>query len=181
MLMVIFRIIYSKILFFITGLTLQVIIDPTLVYDIDHMSGILFQFVAERDRNDILAFGGRYDKLIAKFSQGRELPQGYNAVGAIINVERVASLLIESRKPDDVISSTCDVMICVHGENLMSTPRNIMAALRRNGISASISYETLSHDILPPEANVDVIVEHCRKFGAQYVVIVSKKTCPQVC
>ncbi|CAB3984769.1 eIF-2-alpha kinase GCN2-like [Paramuricea clavata] len=158
------------------GLKLSVIIDPMLVCDINHMSGILFQFVAKRNRNDILAFGGRYDKLIAKFSQGRELPQGYNAVGAIINVERVASLLIESRKPDDVISSTCDVMICVHGENItISKPRDIMAALRIIGISVSISY-----DILPSEANDDVIVEHCRMFGTQYVVIVSKKEYLQI-
>jgi histidyl-tRNA synthetase len=182
-LIVVFKIIHSKVSFFITGLKLPVFINPMLVCDIDHMSGILFQLVAGRNRNDILAVGGRYDKLISKFPQGHELPQGYGAVGAIINTERVATLLLMTPPaPDDVISSTCDVMVCVHGENpkISTEIRHTMAELRRNGISASISYETLS-DIFDSQENLYVVLKHYRTFGTQHVVIFSEEERPMVC
>jgi histidyl-tRNA synthetase len=146
------------------------------------MSGALFQFVAEKKRGkakacgiDILAAGGRYDKLISVFSRGRELPPGYGAVGVSINVERIIQSAMQ--EPDDVILSTCDVMVCAVGEDPMLNERSdLVVELRRQlGISASIWYETLT------DAMLDDTQSYCRDCGIQYMVIVEENAPTRVC
>ncbi len=140
------------------------------------MSGALFQFVAEKKRSiDILAAGGRYDKLISIFSRGRELPLGYGAVGVSINVERIVQSAMQ--EPDDVTLSTCDVMVCAVGENPMFSERSdLVVALRGQlRISASIWYGTLT------DAMLDDMQAYCRDCGIQYMVIVEDKAPTRVC
>ena len=138
------------------------------------MSGALFQFVAEKKRKanassvDILAAGGRYDKLISLFSRGRELPPGYGAVGVSINVERIIQSAMQ--EPDDVVLSTCDVMVCAVGENPMLNKRSdLVVALRGQDISASFWYEALT------DAMLDETQAKCRDYGIQYMVIFEEK------
>ena len=137
------------------------------------MSGALFQFVAEKKRKanassiDILAAGGRYDKLISLFSRGRELPLGYGAVGVSINVERIIQSTMQ--EAEDVILNTCDVIVCAVGENPMLSERNsLVVALRQQGVSASIWYEALT------DAMLDHTQAYCQDCGIQYMVIVEE-------
>lgn len=161
-------------IFLIPGLTLHVVLYPSLVYNIEYMSGALFQFVAEKKRKgkpsvDILAAGGRYDKLISVFSRGRELPPGYGAVGISINVEPIIQSAMQ--EPDVVMLSTCDVIVCAVGDNPMLNERSkLVVALRTElGISARIWYETLT------DARLDQTQAYCRNCGIQYMVIVKEK------
>ncbi|XP_028409017.1 eIF-2-alpha kinase GCN2-like [Dendronephthya gigantea] len=155
------------------GLTLQVNLYPSLVYNIQYMSGALFQFVAEKKGKakafDILAAGGRNDKLISIFSGVRELPAGYGAVGVSINVERIIQSAMQEL--DDVILNTCDVMVCAVGENPMLKERSDLVVALRNqlGISASISYEMLTDEML------DYTQAYCKECGIQYMLIVEEK------
>lgn len=145
------------------------------------MSGALFQFVAKKKRKqkasgiDILAAGGRYDKLISIFSRGREMPPGYGAVGVSINVERIIQSAMQ--EPDDVTLSTCDVMVCAVGENPMVKKRSdLVVALRAQlGISASIWYDVLT------DARLDSTQSFWRDCGIQYVVIFEEKAPTRVC
>jgi histidyl-tRNA synthetase len=151
------------------------------VYNIQYMSGALFQFVAERKRKakassiDILAAGGRYDKLISIFSRGRELPPGYGAVGVSINVERIIQSAMQ--EPDDVTVSTCDVMVCAVGESpMLNEQNNLVISLRKQlGISASVWYEPLT------DAMLDETQAHCRDCGIEYMVILEEKAPTRVC
>ena len=151
---------------------------PGLVYDIQHMSGVLFQFVSEKKHKakgvDILAAGGRYDKLISTFSRGRELPTGFGAVGVSINLERVIQSAMQ--ESDDVIFNTCDVMVCAVGDNSMLNERtDLVVALRESDISACIWYETLT------DAMLDETQRNCRNCGIPYMVIVEEKAPTRVC
>lgn len=138
------------------------------------MSGALFQFVAEKKRKakasviDILAAGGRYDKLISTVSRGRELPAGYGAVGVSINVERIIQSAMQ--EPNDVILNTCDVMVCSGGENPMLKERSDLVVALRNqqGITASILYEMLTDEML------DDTQAYCKDCGIQYMLIVEE-------
>ena len=158
------------------------VLYPGLVYNIQYMSGALFQFVAEKKRKakassiDILAAGGRYDKLISIFSRGRELPSGYGAVGVSINVERIIQSAMQ--EPDDVTVNTCDVMVCAVGENPMLDQRlGLVVSLRelQLRISASIWYEPLT------DAMLDDTQAYCQDCGIQYMIILEENAPTRVC
>ncbi|KAJ7390569.1 Eukaryotic translation initiation factor 2 alpha kinase 4 [Desmophyllum pertusum] len=57
---------------------LPLLVNTSMVYNFPHFSGLIFQFVAANKRKrkrggvDILAAGGRYDKLINNFRRGAE-------------------------------------------------------------------------------------------------------------
>lgn len=152
---------------------MEVVLYPGLVYNIQYMSGVLFQFVSERKRKakgsaiDILAAGGRYDKLVSLFSRGRQRPPDFRAVGATINIERIVQLV--SQDPNFNFANACDVMVCAVGENtIVNEQIRLLTSLRRGGISACLWNELLTDSML------DAVQGYCRDCGVQYMVIVEE-------
>ena len=167
------------------GLSLSVVLFPGLVYNYQRMSGALFQFVAEKTGRrsnasgiDILAAGGRYDKLVSVFSRGKELPAGYGAVGVSLNVERVIQSVVQKSEFGDLQVGMCEMLVCAVGENPLLVERaEIVRRLTGKwmNISASLWYEPLSHSTL------DETQAHCRDCGIQYLVIMEENTPTRVC
>ena len=165
------------------GLTLPVMLYPSLVNDIQCMSGALFQFVTEKKRKakssvvDLLAVGGRYDKLISVFCRGRELPAGYGAVGVSMNIERIIQRVLQEEERNDLQLRMCDVLVCAAGENPLLVERTSIVR-RLSGqlnVSATIWYEPLSDSLL------DETQAYCKDCGIQYLVIMEENAPTRVC
>ena len=96
-------------------INLPVVVNTSMVYNFQHFSGLVFQFVAANTRKrkrggvDILAAGGRYDKLINIFRVAaaeatHPLP---GAVGVSIAIEKIVASVLED--PHSVIPCTYNV------------------------------------------------------------------------
>jgi len=158
------------------GVELPIVICTSLLSNISHYNGIIFQFVAENNRKrkhggvDILAIGGCYDKLIESMSQYAETSTLPTAVGVSISVEKILYSAIEDNETLDTYPSylsECDVIVC----SLTNTPKidgllKVLHELWSAGISATLfSYE------LNQDYTVEEIQEHCRDNGVNHLVI----------
>ena len=157
------------------GIYLPVLVDTSMVYNFNHFSGLIFQFVAANKRKrkrggvDILAAGGRYDKLISHFRRGAEAPHpSPGAVGVSIAIEKIVAAVLE--KEEDTIPSAYDVFVCSAGHNPMLPERmRIARDLWRAGIRATISYD--SKDMIPLEE----LQEFCKQGGIQHMVVLKEQ------
>ena len=152
-------------------INLPVEVKTSMVYNHQHFSGLIFQFVAANKRKrkrggvDILAAGGRYDELINHFRRGGEVSHpNPGAVGVSIAIEKIVAAVLE----EEDVSSLCpyDVMVCSAGSNPMQTERmRIAHDLWECGIKANICYD--SKDIVSLEEQQ----EFCKKSGIQHMVV----------
>ena len=152
------------------GITLPVVVNTSMVYNIQHFSGLIFQFVAANTRKrkrggvDILAAGGRYDKLVSHFWRG-DSHQVPGAVGVSIAVEKIVAAVIEDKEA--TLPSACDVMICSAGHNPMHAERmRIARDLWAAGIKAFVNYESKS---------LEQLQEHCREVGVSQMAVLKEQ------
>lgn len=151
------------------------VVDTSMVYNFNHFSGLIFQFVAANKRKrkrggvDILAAGGRYDKLISHFRRGAEAPHpSPGAVGVSIAIEKIVAAVLE--KEEDTIPSAYDVFVCSAGQNPMLAERmRIARDLWKAGIRATICYD--SKDMIPLEE----LQEFCKQGGIQHMVVLKEQ------
>ena len=154
---------------------LPVVVNTSMVYNFNHFSGLIFQFVAANKRKrkrggvDILAAGGRYDKLINHFRRGAEASHpSPGAVGVSIAIEKIVAAELENE--DATIPSAFDVFVCSAGHNPMLAERmGIARDLWKAGISATISYD--SKDMTPLEE----LQEFCKQGGIQHMVVLKEQ------
>lgn len=157
------------------GIGLPVVVDTSMVYNFNHFSGLIFQFVAANKRKrkrggvDILAAGGRYDKLINHFRRGAEAAHpSTGAVGVSIAIEKIVAAVLEEEK--DTIPSAFDVFVCSAGHNPMLAERMCIARdLWKVGIKATICYD--SKDMTPLEE----LQEFCKQGGIQHMVVLKEQ------
>ena len=153
-------------------INLPVVINTSMVYNFQHFSGLVFQFVAANTRKrkrggvDILAAGGRYDKLINIFRGTPEITYPFpGAVGVSIALEKiVASVLDDS---DSAIPCACNVLVCSAGHNPMHAERmRIARDLWKAKIKATISYETMP---------LEGLQKFCKEEGIQHMVVLKER------
>ena len=154
---------------------LPVVVNTSMVYNFQHFSGLIFQFVAANKRKrkrggvDILAAGGRYDKLINHFRRGAEATHpSPGVVGVSIAIEKIVAAVLE----DEDIADPCpyDVLVCSAGHNPMQSERmRITRDLWRAGIKANICYD--SKDMIPLEE----LQEFCKQGGIQHMVVLKEQ------
>ena len=119
----------------------------SLVYNISRYSGILFQLVAstknasKKGGTEILAAGGRYDRLVKDFTK-LEAVFSPGIVGVNIAVDRVSAALLEDR----VTLYSYNVLVSPLGNNSLpkdkfSIALGIMRDLWAAGIKAHMNSE----------------------------------------
>ncbi|XP_074628735.1 eIF-2-alpha kinase GCN2-like [Acropora palmata] len=145
-------------------ISLPVVVNTSMVYNFQHFSGLIFQFVAADSRKrkrggvDILAAGGRYDKLIGQFRRVADTSCG---VGVSIAIEKIVSALVEDQEA--FVPCQYDVFVCSTGSKpLQEESMHIARDLWNAGIKATISYGA----ILLEEAQ-----EVCKREGIQHMVV----------
>ena len=156
-------------------INLPVKVNTSMVYNYQHFSGLIFQFVAANKRKrkrggvDILAAGGRYDKLIKEFRRGGEATHpSHGAVGVSIAIEKIVAAVLE----DKDVSNLCpyDVLVCSAGRNRMEAERMRLAHdLWECGIKANICYD--SKDMVSLEEQQ----EFCKQSGIQHMVVLKEQ------
>ena len=154
---------------------LPVKVKTSMVYNYQHFSGLIFQFVAANKRKrkrggvDILAAGGRYDELINYFRRGGEASHpNPGAVGVSIAIEKIVAAVLE----EEDVTNLCpyDVMVCSVGRNPMQTERmRIAHDLWECGIKANICYD--SKDMVSLEEQQ----EFCKQSGIQHMVVLKEQ------
>ena len=154
------------------GITLPVVVNTSMVYNFQHFSGLIFQFVAANKRKrkrggvDILAAGGRYDQLISHFRRGAEasLPSP-GGVGVSIAIEKIVAAVLEDQ--NTLVPCAYDVFVCSAGHNPMQPERmRIVRDLWKADIKATISYGTIP---------LEELQEFCKQEGIQHMVVLKEQ------
>ncbi|XP_069049406.1 eIF-2-alpha kinase GCN2 isoform X1 [Lepisosteus oculatus] len=152
------------------GVKLQVVINPGLVYKVQHHRGVIFQFVAfirrkRRNVPDIVAAGGRYDHLISEFRGPESSAPTLSAVGASLALDKVCTALSNMEEP--LLVSSCDVLVVPVGQTSMVRAINVIQKLWSAGVSANIVYDA--------SQSQETVQEHCRQAGIACIALVSDK------
>ena len=158
------------------GMDLPLYINTKLAYNIKYFSGILFQFVAANKMKrrhggvDILAAGGRYDKLIERFRKSGDKRNLPHAVGVSIAVDKLISSVLEMTKESEQSSFTlceCDILICTVG-NTTSVEQRLQTIheLWCCGLKVMLSSYDSSQECAPEE-----LQEYCKESGIHHMVV----------
>lgn len=107
--------------------------DPTLVRGLDYYTGIILEVVLRSDTNSSsLCGGGRYDKMIGKFT-GVDIP----AIGFAIGFDRTVEAL-EANNLITPITTKTQVLVATGSANFLPKALNVLASLRHSGLNAEI-------------------------------------------
>ena len=153
------------------GITLPIVVNTSVVYNFHQFSGLIFQFVAANKRKrkrggvDILAAGGRYDKLINQFRRGEEATHpSPGGVGVSIAIEKIVASVEDH---DALVPCAYDVFVCSAGHNPMQGERmRIARDLWNAGIKATISYDKMP---------LEELQEFCKQGGIQHMVVLKEQ------
>ncbi|KAI8785191.1 eukaryotic translation initiation factor 2-alpha kinase 4 [Biomphalaria glabrata] len=152
------------------GLKLKIIVTVGLIYNPNQYSGVIFEVMCDSKKKkkllpEVLAAGGRYDKLIEKFkvyASASEYPRG---VGISLSFDRLAAVVAEDEQNKNL--SPCDVLVCSLGYHLMVKERLAVAReLRSAGFRTEVLFDK-------PE-DFDALQENCRNRGISYIVIIKE-------
>jgi len=163
-----------------------VIIDFSLLYNIQYYNGIIFQVALDYyKRSEVLAAGGRYDSLIDRFkhptSKQKILAVGTNiAIGKIITSEKSEIdknnkhiEILRNRKDDEFNKvwhpKHCDVFVLSYNKNLLNEKIRICNELWE----ANISADYLLYDV---NINIEEITKICKNDGVKFIIIVKEQS-----
>jgi histidyl-tRNA synthetase len=117
--------------------------NPLLARGLDYYTGLIYEavYLDKEIMNNTIAAGGRYDKMIGKFSNAGDVP----AIGMSLGVERIATIIekteeVKTKEPDVYIASVCksqDVNII----NMINIEKlRVCSQLRRLGVYAILTH-----------------------------------------
>ncbi|XP_033124847.1 eIF-2-alpha kinase GCN2-like [Anneissia japonica] len=156
----------------VLGVRAEIKISLSLVYNVHLYSGIMFQFVANLRRKkgksgmDVLAAGGRYDKLIPLFrhavSTSLQSLLCPCAVGVSIHLEKI---VVAALQDSDETPSSCDILVCAIGSSCsMKDKLKCVRDLWAVGLKADILCDTL--------LGLEEIQEYCKSVGITHMVLI---------
>ncbi|GFO47300.1 eukaryotic translation initiation factor 2-alpha kinase 4 [Plakobranchus ocellatus] len=159
------------------GLKLQVIVTTGLVYNPHQYSGVLYQVMCDHCKRkrkvvtEVLAAGGRYDKLIEKFAPVPPSSNSYKpvlGVGLSISFDRLVAVVAEDEQIYKRLSA-CDVLVCTLGRHLMVKERLTVA---RDLWAAGLKTELL----FDKAEDFDELCENCYNRGISHIVVLEEST-----
>lgn len=135
-----------------------VVFDPTLVRGLDYYTGIIMEVVLRSDpTGSSLCGGGRYDKMIGKFT-GVDIP----AVGFAIGFDRTVEAL-EAAGLINPISTKSQILVTMGSEKFLPKALRALTTLRNAGINTEIW--------LDPTTKLEKQLKFTDVKGIQYAVI----------
>ena len=137
----------------------DVVLDVSLARGLAYYTGTVFEvFLRESEISSSVAAGGRYDKMIGRFSQQREYP----AVGISFGVDVISDAIkLESDKQAE--KSVVKAFVISVGEDKKAL--EVLEELRRAGINSDADYS----------GKVGKAIGYANAYGMPFVVFVGKK------
>lgn len=133
--------------------------DPTLVRGLDYYTGMICEAVLRNSpESPALGGGGRYDKLIGKFT-GQDLP----AVGFSVGVDRTIEAMGEQGVLDAPLSNT-KVLVTVFSAELADRSLTVSSRLRSGGIPTELWLE--------PQTKLEKQLKYADLKGIPFAVII---------
>lgn len=132
--------------------------DPTLVRGLDYYTGLIFEVVLRADTNSSsLCGGGRYDKMIGKFT-GVDIP----AVGFAIGFDRTVEALEANNLLKPILTRT-KALVTFNSPAFQDKALTILTNLRSAGINSEIW--------LDPNIKLEKQLKYADIKGIQFAVI----------
>ena len=133
--------------------------DPTLVRGLDYYTGIILEVVQRSDPNSSsLCGGGRYDKMIGKFT-GVDIP----AIGFAIGFDRTVEAL-EANNLLQPIATKTKALVALNSPDHQSKALGVLSQLRNAGINSEIWLDSTT--------KMEKQLKYTDLKGIQFVVIV---------
>ncbi|MBI2021658.1 histidine--tRNA ligase [Candidatus Daviesbacteria bacterium] len=137
----------------------SLVFDPTLVRGLDYYTGLIVEAVLKSDPNSSsLCGGGRYDRLIGKFSGTEQ-----SAVGFSVGLDRTLEALQDSGvlKPNQTLTK---VLVTIFSTNLMKDSLKAASTLRSYGIYCELW--------LDPESKLDRQLKYANQKSIPFAIII---------
>ncbi|XP_066996679.1 eIF-2-alpha kinase GCN2 [Anabrus simplex] len=153
------------------GVKCPIVIAPGLVYNVQQYSGMMCQFVCELKKKrrkgglDVIAAGGRYDSLLAKFRQTLDMtavaPRDVSqaAVGISISLDKIVSALQE----EDNVAPNVNVVLCSLGHRPMLREK---AGVLRDLWAAGIKCQLMDN-----AQTLEEVQHYCREMSVTHIVM----------
>ncbi|KAG8183651.1 hypothetical protein JTE90_005637 [Oedothorax gibbosus] len=153
---------------------LPILICPGVTHNITLFSGMFFQCVCKLKTSkkkpviDVLAVGGRYDKLIQSFKlktldSSRAINQ--SAVGASVAIESIAAAEVECNESQEL--GIADYLIHSEGAGMSSEKAALMKELHELGVRAMV--------LCDKSMTLDDAEIYCQNQGIQNLLILRKE------
>lgn len=138
-------------------------IDLAIMRGHSYYTGIVFEFFLDNyPELGAVGGGGRYENLVSKFSKTKII-----GVGAAVGFSRLMVALLDENKIDlSKFASPVDVAVLVMGNKQVPFAMNVLAELRKEGIS-SVPY-------LDADKKFKNQIEFADKIKARYSVIIGE-------
>jgi histidyl-tRNA synthetase len=107
-------------------------VDPTLARGLDYYTGPVFEVEVLQGNIGSVSGGGRYDELVGMFS-GSSIP----CVGVSLGLDRLITVMDELGMLDGA-TTTAEVLVTIHDDELRSYALQTAAALRREGVRTEL-------------------------------------------
>ncbi|GIX95584.1 hypothetical protein CEXT_792191 [Caerostris extrusa] len=156
------------------GVKIPILICPGLAHNISLFSGMFFQCIfspkpsKKKNLFNILAAGGRYDKLIQTFKlksleSGKTLNQ--SAVGASIAIESIVAA--ENDFNESLKLGIADFLIHSEGAGMADEKATLLKEVLDLGIRATVLYDK--------NMTLDDAADFCRNHGVQHILVLRKE------
>lgn len=141
-----------------TGLTNQLIFDPSLARGLSYYTGAIFEVTALDANMGSIGGGGRYDNLTDSFGMP-DIP----GVGISFGAERIYDLMEEKHLfPPEVIKKSGVLILCMDAI-AMETGFNLTSSLRNNHIST---------ELYPEPGKMNKMMSYANDNGYSHVIII---------
>lgn len=130
---------------------------PTLARGLDYYTSTVFELVTPESNNS-LAGGGRFDKLIGRYS-GIDTP----AVGVSFGFDRIVEVMSQLQLLPNLTSSA-QVLVTVFSPDLLNKSLEVSSSLRKDNINTEVWLDT--------ESRLDKQLKYADQKGIPYAVII---------
>ena len=133
--------------------------DPILSRGLDYYTGVVFETAVTEPKIGSVTGGGRYDKLIGKFT-GQDIA----ATGTSFGIDRICDVITELNLWPNTPKTSAKVLVTIFSKNLVDKSLEITSLLRENGINAEI--------YLDQNSKLDKQLKYADQKGIPFAIII---------
>uniref|UniRef100_A0A6P7FHC6 non-specific serine/threonine protein kinase n=1 Tax=Diabrotica virgifera virgifera TaxID=50390 RepID=A0A6P7FHC6_DIAVI len=165
------------------GVKYDMVISPSLVYNVQQYSGMIFQFACEfrkkhkHNTMEVLAAGGRYDSMISSYRTIMEQASitskhvQQSAVGVSISLDRLVQALQKEPSEEMPKMESLDVVVCSSGaKQMIQEKTKILRSLWSAGIRSALIETTNMEEIREQFNDLNIVHAVLLKDNEQNIV-----------